>query len=162
MSKRGLSTIVTTVILVVMVFVLVSIVWTTVNNLITRSLEKAESCFGNFEKVTINNKYTCYNHTTNETQFSINIKEIDVDGAIISISVGGGTKSYALTNDEQSIPGLGPYPSGSGSVKLPGKNAGLTYISSNFSEKPSSIQIAPIINEKQCEVSDSLFEIGFC
>jgi len=162
MSKRGLSTIVTTVILIVIVFVLISILWTTVNNLITKSLEKAESCFGNFEKVTINNKYTCYNHTTNETLFSINIKEIDVDGVLVSISVGGGTKSYTLTNDEQSIPGLGSYPSGSGSVKLPGKNAGLTYIVSDFSERPSSIQIAPIINEKQCEVSDSLFEIGFC
>lgn len=162
LSKRGLSTVITTILLIMLVFVLISIIWTVVNNLVTKSLDKAGSCFANFEKVTLNNKYLCYNSSSGEMMFSINIKEIDVEGVLVSITMSGGSKSYTLINEEQNIFGLGPYPSGSGNVRLPEKNAGLTYIASGFSEKPDSIQIAPIINGNQCEVSDSSFEIDVC
>jgi hypothetical protein len=80
----------------------------------------------------------------------------------IFINVGGETKSYTLTDDEQNIFGLALYPSGSISIKLPRKNTGLMYIASNLSEKPNSIEIAPIINENQCDVFDLLFNVGFC
>jgi len=159
-KKRGLSGVITTIILIALVLAAVAIVWVTVNNLLTDRLSAAESCMNIFEKVEINDLYTCYDDPN--FQFSISIKDIIVDEVIVSVSGGGATKSYTLTNEEQSISGLGPYPSGSGNVKLPGKNSGSTYVSSDFSSTPDSIKVAPVIDGNQCEVSDSVVEIYSC
>jgi len=152
--------IVTAVIMIGLVMVAAIIVWVVVRNIIEGRLEGVESCFGIYEKVTINSRYTCYDNPN--FQFSIEIKDIDVDSVVVSVSGAGATNSYALTNQNQSISGLGSYPSGSGNVTLPGKNSGLTYIASGFSEKPDLIQIAPVIDGQQCEASDSLSEIDDC
>ena len=161
-NRKALSAVITTLILIALVISAIAIVWVTVANLLTSRLDAAESCMNIFEKVEINELYTCYNSTSSKFQFSINIKDINLDEIIVSISGEGTTKSYTLTNEDQSISGLGPYPSGSGNVKLPGENSGLTYISSDFSSTPDSIKIAPVINGNQCEVSDSVLEIYLC
>lgn len=161
-NKRGLSTVIATVILIALAMAVVMIVWSVIVPLVKNQLKQTESCFGNFGKITINSRYTCYNFSSNEFQFSINIGDVDVDEVVVSISGEGITKSFRITNEEQAISDLAPYPSGSGNVKLPEKNAGLTYIASGFTDKPDLIQIAPVINGKQCDVSDSLFEIDNC
>ena len=165
MKKKGLSGIITAVILIALAFALVTIVWVIVTNLIQGELEDAESCFGVFGEVTINNRYTCYNSSSNELQFSISIKEINVEEILIAISEGGTIKSFTITNDDQQITNLANYQStgfGTDQIKLPGENAGLTYVTNAFSNKPDLIEIAPIINGKQCEVSDSSAEIDNC
>jgi hypothetical protein len=86
---------------------------------------------------------------------------VDIDKVIVSISSAGTTNSYTLTNEEQTIEGLTPYPSGSGDVVLPDKNGGLTYIT-DIETKPDTIRITPVVGGKQCEVSDSLSEIDNC
>ena len=159
---KGLSGVITTLILIALVIAAVAIVWVTVTNLLTNKLDSAESCMNVFEKVEINERYTCYNNTSNNFQFSINIRNINLDELIVSVSGEGTTKSYTLTNEDQSISGLGPYPSGSGEVKLPEKNSGLTYVSSDFLNTPDLIKIAPVINGHQCGVSDSVVEIYSC
>lgn len=165
-KKRGLSTIVTTLILILLTIALISIVWGVVHNIVTNNVNRAESCFNTFDKITLNNEYTCYNVTSGDFLFSVNMKDIDVDAVIFSITSKGSSESYTLTNENQTIAGLLPYlPSlpGSTTVRLPGENAGLTYVSSDFkSGKPDSIEIAPIINGQQCGVSDSSYEIGIC
>jgi len=161
-EKRGISGVITAVIMIALVMATVIIVWGVVVPLIKNQLTETESCFGVSGKVTINNMYTCYNSSSNNLQFSITIKDIDVDRVFVSVFAMGETKSYEVNNTESIVAGLGPYPSGSGSVKLPGKNAGLTYIASGFSEKPDLIQIAPVVNGKQCEPTDSLSEIDDC
>ncbi len=163
--KRGLSGVITVVILIALVFALVSIVWVVVNNLIQSELEDVESCFGVFGEVTINSRYTCYDSISNEFQFSINLKDIEVGNILISISGDGAVKSFTITNEDQQIANLANYKStgfGTDQIKLPGKNAGLTYVTDAFSNAPDSIEIAPIINGKQCDVSDSLSEIDNC
>lgn len=171
MNKKGISGIIVTVILIALTMAVTIIVWTVVNNLVSEKLKEAKSCFGIFEKVIINNKYTCYDYSSYEVQFSINIGEIDVDEVLVSISGEAGSKSFKISNEEKVIDRLryyfGTYNS---PVKLPGKEGGTTYVFnwtgafSPGSEKkaPNQIQIAPVINEKQCEVSDSLSEISNC
>ena len=161
-NKRGLSGVITVVIMIALVMAAAVIVWVVVNNIVKGQLEGVESCFGVYGKVTINNQYTCYDTIGKKFQFSIKIEDIDVDSVLVSISGEGATKSYTIKNVNESISGLGPYPSGSGDVALPGKNSGLTYIESTFITKPDLIQIAPVIDGKQCEASDSLSEIDDC
>ena len=162
MKKKAVSTVIASVMAIALVFALVAIVWGVIVPLVKEQLRGAESCSGIFDKVTINNMYTCYNSTSEELQFSINIGDIDVDEVLVSISIQGTTKSYRLTNEEQTIGDLKLYPSGSVSVKLPEKNSGLTYIATGFSSKPDLIKLAPVINGKQCEPTSSLYDIDDC
>lgn len=101
-SKRGISGVVSAVILIGLVVSITVIVWVVVNNLIKEDLDQSKACFGNFEKVTLNSRYTCYNSGSgNESlRFSLNIGEIDVDKVRISISGSSKAKSFELTNEE--------------------------------------------------------------
>ena len=164
-SKKGLSAIITTLLLVMLTLVAVGIFWGVIMPMIKEKTESSKACFGNYGKVTINSLYTCYDSTLNQVHFSLNIGDIDVDEVLVSVSSAGATKAYTLTNTEQQITGLANYSStgfGTDLIVLPGKNAGKTYISNEFAEKPDLIQIAPVINEQQCEVSDTLSGIEFC
>ena len=164
-NNKGLSGVITAVILIALAFSLVTIVWVVVNNLVQEELDDVESCFGVFDEVTINGRYTCYNSISNELQFSINVKDINIEEILIAISGAGTTKSFTITSEEKTIANLANYQStgfGTDQIKLPGKNAGLTYVTNAFSNAPDLIEIAPIINGKQCGVSDSLSEIDNC
>ena len=159
-SRKGLSAIITTLILIALTISVIAVVWATVTNLLTDKLNTAKSCMNIFDKIELNKLYTCYDGSN--FQFSIDIGEIDVEEIIVIIYGDGLTKRYNLNKTDTIILGLGPYPSGSGGVKLPEKNSGKTYISNEFSIKPDSIKIIPIINGNQCEVSDTILEIYSC
>lgn len=164
-NKKAISGVIAAVILIGLTIAIVSIVWVVVNNLVTTELEGAQSCFGVFEKVTINNQYTCYDSSSIKFQFSINIGEIELDGVLVSISGGGITKSFKITNNATTIENVLDY-TGSPLIKLPEINSGLTYVydltAGGFSSSPDKLQIAPIVNKKQCGVSDSLSDIENC
>ena len=163
--KKGLSGVVTSVILIALVMVATAIVWVFVRNLVEEKLEDSGNCMDIFGKVSLNNRYTCYNSSSSDTQFSISIGDINVDEVLISISEDGTTKSFKISNEEKEIVNLANYKStgfGTDQIKLPGKNAGLTYVTNAFLNQPDLIEIAPIINGKQCGVSDSLSEIDNC
>jgi len=171
MKKKGISGIIVTMILIAITMAVVVIVWTVVNNLVKEETEKAESCFGIFEKVTIDNKYTCYNYNTHEIQFSINIADVEVDEILVSISSISGSKNLRIKSDEEIINNLRYYSGSYNSpVKLPDKDGGATYVFDwtnalyPGSEKNSvnEIKIAPMVNQRQCEVSDSVTEIVNC
>ena len=164
-SKHGLSGVITAVIMIALVMAAAVIVWGVVNSTIRNQMENSEACFGNYNKVTINNIYTCYDSINDEFHFSLNIGNIEVDEVLVSVSSGGSTNSYTLTNENQTISGLANYGStgfGTDIIVLPNKNAGLTYIASGFTVKPDLMKIAPIIGEQQCEISDTLSNIEPC
>ena len=163
--KKGISGVITAVIMIALVMAAITIVWAIVNKTIRGQMEGAESCFGNYNKVTINEMYTCYDLIEDRVHFSLNIGDIDVDEVIVSISSAGSTNSYTLTNEDGTIEGLGNYPTpdfGNDYIKLPTKNAGKTYIASGFDSEPDLIKIAPVIGGQQCEVSDTLSGIENC
>jgi len=163
LNKKGISSIVATVMLIALTVVLVGVVWTIINNLIEKETESSV-CFAIFEKVSLNSEYTCY--IDNGFRFSINIGDIDVDEVLVGISAEGDSSTFKISKIPSKIDNLVMYPSGSSSISLPSKNAGLTYVfdmaGAGFSEDPDSISIAPIINGMQCSVSDSMNEIGRC
>lgn len=161
-NKKGVSGIIATIIMVGMVIATISIVWNFVNDIVEDRLSESESCFGIFGEVAINSEYTCYNFSSNALQFSISMGDIDVDEVLVSISGEGTTQGIKIGNVAQTIIDVTNYPSGSVMISLPQKNSGSTYIKSNVATKPDSIKIAPIINQKQCEISDLLSEIDNC
>ena len=165
-NKRGLSTVVITVIMIALVMVVTTIVWAVVNNLIKEEISSSESCFGILNKVTIGRQYSCYDAANDIVQFSINVGDIDVDEVLVSVSGNAGTKNPRISNDGLVFNGL-TYFDGTtepdGSVKLPRKNSGKTYkLSWGLVLEPDMIQVAPVVKGKQCESSDSLQNIESC
>lgn len=161
-NRRGISGIIVTMIMIALVMVVTSIVWAVINNLIKENISSSQACFGNFGKVTLDRKYTCY--SDNEVRFSINIADINIDDALVSIASNAETKSFRLTNEEQTITGLTYYSDGSPNVKIPGKNSGITYVYtwSDDGNPPNTIKIAPTISGKQCDISDTIGGIDDC
>ena len=163
-NQKGISQILATMIIIMLVLGATSIVFSVVNNLIKEEIESSESCFGNFGKITINKQYTCHDFNSSEIRFLINVGEVDINGLLISVSGNSGTKSFKITDEIISF--VKTYNGLYGEIiNLPNKNSGLTYII-NLSEigigDADSITIAPIIKSKQCEVSDSLSGIDNC
>ncbi len=162
LSKRGLSTIVITVILIALSMAAVVLVWVFVNNMLKKQIGQSESCFGNFDKVEINGQYTCYDSINSLLRFSLMIGDIKADKVIVSVSSANAVKSYEIINGT-AISGLSMY-SGDNpdTIILPSKNSGLTYNATGFSSQIDSVQIAPVIGGNACEVSDSISDIEEC
>ncbi|MFC1666086.1 hypothetical protein ACFLZF_00010 [Nanoarchaeota archaeon] len=167
MKKKAISGVVTAVLMIALVMAMGSVVWVIVNNIVQEKLDEAGSCIDIFEKIKINNEYTCFNASSKELQFSIGIKDIQADGALISVLGSGESKSFRLTTKGISEEFLKKYPDGNygETIFLPGKNSGKTYVMNTELAQissPNSIKIAPIINNNQCEVSDSFSPIDDC
>jgi len=162
-SKKGLSAIVTLMILILIILVAGGLIFVGIKQTVTKKLESSGSCYDIFEKVKINSEFTCYDSSTNETQFSIDVGEIEFEGILVAISEEDSSKNFQLTNELQEISGLTNFGGIEGeSVIAPGKNSGKTYVASDFSLIPLEIEIALIINGNTCGVSDSLTNIGEC
>jgi hypothetical protein len=163
-NKKAISGIVAAVIMIALVMAIGGIVWAVVSNLVTEQLEEAGSCFDIFDKVSINNKYTCWNYSSNETLFSINVADAEIDKIVVSITGEGTTKSFELSADEGSDE-LKYFPDGEYGNPLayaPGKNEGRTYITDFFKSNPDSIVVYPVVGKKQCDVADTLTSIDPC
>lgn len=165
-SKRGLSGVVTAMILIALAIAMVAIIWLVIGNLVNDQLDSAGSCVDVFGKVSLNNRYTCYNSSSNELQFSISIGDIEPTSVIVGVSGEGSTTSVTINNVTGTVANLVTYPSRSTSIALPSKNGGLTYIldltAAGFSGQPDSVSLIPIIGKNQCEVSDSINQIDNC
>ena len=163
-NRKGISTIIVTVLLIGLTIIAVGMVWAVVNNLIRGKIANSEACFGNFGKVSINPQYTCYKKATSEFQFSLSIGDIDVEKVIIGISAAGTTKSYTIPAVAGTYSNVKKFVAGTygEALTLPEKNAGTTYVTKDFTSKPDLIRIIPVINGQQCDVSDTLSEIDNC
>jgi flagellin-like protein len=160
--RRGISSIIATLLLIVLTIVLVVIVWTVVNSLISSKITQSSACFGNFNTINLNGQYTCFNSSTNNIQFSLNIGGVAADGILVTISSPSQSKTITLTNTPQLISNL-TYYNGTARVALPGENAAMTYYYGwSGSDTPNSVQIAPIMKGQQCATSDTLTTIDNC
>lgn len=145
-SKKGISPIIASTIMIGLVIVAVVVVWSALNNLVEDRISTSESCFGIFEKVRINDKYTCYDDSSSKVNVSIIRDDIDMEGLTVSISDGEDSDSFTIN-----------------SSNLPGKRGGKTYVFSwSRSTTPSGVRIAPIIGGNQCDVSDSTNQLLDC
>ncbi len=165
-NKKGISAVVGTVIMIALTVGVVALVWAVVNNLVKENIKSSESCFGVFDKVTLNPRYTCYNDTagTDEMWFSINVGDIEkVDDILVAISNSGTTKSFKIIEDNPVE--LSYYPNRTRPVGIPGKDQGLTYIyelPASFTQAPDRIEIALIIDGEVCGNIDSIEQFDSC
>lgn len=162
-SKRGLSVIIATLLLVTLTLVLVGIIWGVVDTLVKGKIKESEACSLIFGKMSINSEYTCYKSPN--LQFSISRGDIEVDKLIVAVS--GKTNSTSVDLSETANVKLTPYGIGANAIegtKIPEKNAGKTYLLKVYDEIgiPESLKIAPVINGVQCDIIDSLNEIDEC
>jgi len=166
MEKKGVSGIVVSVMMILLVLASVAIVWGVVNNIISQNIEQSESCFNNYGKINFDDKYTCYNASSNELKFSIGLKDIEIEKLLIAITSESGSKSFELLKEGSSSEFLRKYTGEYGEViSAPGKNSGSTYvvdIDALGLENIKQIEVAPIINGYQCEVADSIKSISVC
>ena len=166
-GKRGLSEVISVVLLLALTIILVGIIWGVVGNLVKENLNNAGSCVDTFGKVTLNNELTCYNSSTNELQFSLGVGDLDnLQGTLIGIASGGNSATFKILSINSSVSNVVSYPDRNSNVALPAKNGGATYLfdlgSAGLSGVPESITIAPIIGTSQCDVSDSIQQIDDC
>ncbi len=160
MTKKAMSAIIATMVLILIVLVATGIIWTVLNKTVEEGLEGAKSCYDLLGEVTVNSQYTCYNSINDEMNISIEVGDVNIDGLLIVIAHETSTVDFELTDEFIDVENLRYY-NGTVLVKVPGKNAGSTYIASDILEAPLSIQIAPKINDELCE-GDSFTNIGFC
>jgi hypothetical protein len=164
-NKKGLSTLIVTVILIALSLVAVGLLWGFVSNIVNGQIKNSEACYGNYDKVKLNTPYICYETSDNvnyKVRVSLSIGDVNIDKVLVSISSKGSSNSYTISNTAQAINGLANYPSATTQIKLPDKNAALTYIATGFSAPVDYIRIAPVIGGVQCEMSDSTNEIPNC
>jgi hypothetical protein len=164
-SNYGLSTIITTLIIIVISIVAVGLVWVSVRGMIKTQISNSESCFGNYNKVTLNPQYTCYEEispTSYNLRFSLSVGDIKVDKIIVSVSSASSVSSYTITNTPQTISGLSMYPSGDSNIIVPNMSGGLTYKATGFTSGIDEIKIAPVIGGNSCDVSDSITQLEDC
>lgn len=166
-NKKGVSAIIATVILIALVIGLVAIVWAIVTNLVKDKLGQTKDCFGNFDKITINERYTCYDLTNNLLYVSIAIADTTIDEVVVSVSGEGELKSFRINNiDKYDYAKNYVDLDFGGELILPEENSGKTYILDTsdigLAMTPDVIKIAPVIGKNQCDVSDSVFSIEDC
>lgn len=161
-NKKGLSQVVSTVVLILLTVAIVAGVWATVQNLVEGRLDKTGACYGLFEKIKINSKYTCYDSTNSRMQVSISIGEVEIESLLISLSSESDSKTFELINSSKEIEGVTNYPSNESGVSLPSKEGGKTYYVLNIDAIPEKIEIAPKVNGYQCDVVDSLPNVDIC
>lgn len=169
-NKKGLSPIITTILLVALVIAVVGVVWVVVSNLVKGGIGGAESCFGIVGKVTLNPAYTCFESgTDSNVTFSITRTDIDMDSLFISISGQGGIiKSFVLNSTSQTLSDLVNYHPTAASrttgTAFPGKNQGKTYVynGSLFSSAPDRVELAITVGGNSCGTVDSIEEISNC
>jgi len=152
-GKKAMSEVVSTLLMVVLVMVLVGVIWGVINNLVSKQMKSTERCFGNYDKISINEAYTCYNVTTKEFYFSINVGNIDLSSIFVAIGGAGTTSSIELNSTSTVMANVRNYPSNTSGVTAPGKNSGKTYIYSGLSKAPDYIKISPVIGSEKCQVT---------
>jgi hypothetical protein len=95
-------------------------------------------------------------------QFSISRQNIAMDYLLVSISLNDSSRIYKLYDFVTEIENLTDYTTGNSNVSLPGNESGKTYNAANIEEFPVLIEIAPNINNNQCDVSSKIEDIVDC
>lgn len=164
-KKKGLSAIVTTLLMVALAIVLVGIIWAAVTNLV-RTQMKSSSCVNIVGQVSLNNEYTCYNSTSHELRFAISRGDTDIGGILVGVYSQGTGKTFEMTNKSAPVAFLLRYPSMDPNITIPNKNSEFVYTfdmsAAGFTDAPSQITISPIVGTTQCSTSDQLNSIDDC
>ena len=146
-GKRGLSQVVSAVLLILLTVALAAGLWAGLNGYLSSSMNRTTACNDIIEKVKLNPSYTCYDSSSGSVLVSISRKEFAMDSLSVSILEEEKSKSFSLENTPKLIEEVSYYSSVGGveMVALPGNESGKTYCVSGFLSKPISIIISPVL-----------------
>ena len=165
-TKKAMSGVVSSVLMIAITISLVAVVWGVVNNLVLDKADQGAACSDIFGKIEINGRFTCYNSTSNQLVFSIIRKDTELDSLKISIESKGNFKTLDIKEGE-TINGLEMYAGSNPEIiKLPEKHGGYSYkydlSEAGITESPDSISVAPVIKGQQCSEIDNTQGIESC
>jgi len=149
-NKKGISGVITTIILIAIVLVLVGIIYSVIIPMVRKNIEHATACSPDIiGKISLNKLNTCYEEvvengvvTRRIMKVSVEIEDIDYDKILVYISKGGDSITKEIKDQAQ--------------------NSGKTYLYSYTNAKPDTIKLVPVIKGEQCQVVDSINEVATC
>lgn len=142
--------------------VLVAAIWGIIDSFVEERLEGAEACYKMVDQITLNNDWTCYNVSSNQLQFSIEMKNANLRGILVSVSFGDRSTVFTIKNESTYVTDVSYINQELSAIALPPKESAKTYVLSNVAQKPNEIIIAAISEKKQCDVSDRIDTIHTC
>jgi len=149
MKKKGVSTIISVLIILLIVLVAVGIIWRVILPIIEENTEYIEACGPDLiGKMEIDRKNTCYNSTDENLNIAIDIKNIELDKIIVSVSSAGETKSFDVTEDINANSG-----------HVHNINLGMDITDT---EDIDSVKISPVINSENCDAIDTINSVASC
>ena len=161
-NRKALSGIIVTLLLIALTLVIAGVVFKITKEIIGKNIEKSKACgIDNFDKISINSNYVCYDQSTDKVVFSINLEDIEIDKLLISISDETDSDIFEIDYTPRNL-GLVDYPNRNVLVTLPNKKSGKTYIATGIIKEPTQIQIVPVINGEQCPIFDTINSIPDC
>jgi hypothetical protein len=162
---KGLSQVVSTVLLILLSIVSIAVIWGVVNSFVENRLEGANSCLEILDQVKISSDWTCYNSSSNQMLISIEINNADITSVIFGISSGEESSVFRILNESSLVERVQEYSlkaTGNYSISLPSREGGKTYIFDNITEIPEKITISAQVGKKQCGTSDYLENVYIC
>jgi flagellin-like protein len=156
MSKKGVSAIVATVLIILITVAAVTVIWAAVIPMISDKLDSSTLCLDAVSQVQlIDEGYTCRSKDGSNVSVQIRHLAIDVNLADVQvlISSGGDTTVFRVKNSTTTL-----VPT-SANILLPGVNEEKVYIidTSSISGTMTQVKIAPIVDvggtENICDVS---------
>ena len=165
MKKKGISGIVSVVIIIALVMAAGLLVWNFVQDALSERMEGTQLSYNAIGKVEINEDYTCYNVREGEVGVSISVGDIDLDGLLISVLGNTGSETYKLTSEAKNMTNIKNYLSRKGTVIVPGKDSGRVFVLKGLEEmdlNSMTIEISPIIDDNQCDPLDSIKKVYPC
>lgn len=94
-NKRGISTVVVTVLLILIGFLAVGLIWGVILPLIREGLGEGKSCFELRDYITIfESGYTCYTSSNASLMVGRGVENYSIKGFAVSIVSGGSSKRY--------------------------------------------------------------------
>lgn len=162
-NRKGVSAVIATALLIGIVIVSIAVVWGVIKNILDDRTSSA-SCLDTFEKVVIEDYYTCYNLTAGELKVSIERKDLDVESIVVAVYGKSQSQNFELPSTGYTYVRNygGAY---GGSLNIPNENSAVTYVV-NITElglgSDLAVKISPTIEDTQCEVSDSIMNVENC
>jgi FlaG/FlaF family flagellin (archaellin) len=172
--KKGLSNVVSTMILIALAVATVGIVASYVISFVNKNLEDSGDCFEALDKIQINNEYTClwdnslYDPRVRFTAVAVEIEisDLEVDKLLISLSGEGESKTLELINGTLETGDIvikdGGFFLGNPSPIIIPTNGARTYVimqenypasgknGEYYVEGVKAVKVAPVINGEQC------------
>jgi hypothetical protein len=150
-DKRGLSAVISILIIIGLTIVAGSIIWGVARSIIQERIDYSESCsLAVLDNIRINTVYTCYDNTEKKVKVMVDLGDIDVDEILIYVNYIDESRTVNVTQE---------------------KNSGKIHevsLTDLFGDKvvesigPGAVRIAPIVNGQQCSIVDNFYQIPGC